>query len=111
MKLKVTGYEWLTANFRASESFAQLKDHFLNHGWLRYTRMGKTKSTGLIHCANAESVVEKTLASPLADAFSQHIPAWRPSATQYFSKKSLSTAQTAPVGLPKGSPALLPPSV
>jgi len=33
MKLKVTGYEWLTENFRASESFAQQID-FFNHGWL-----------------------------------------------------------------------------
>jgi hypothetical protein len=58
-----------------------------------YTDKKSEKNTGLIHCANAESVVEKTLASALADAFSQHIPAWRPSATPYFSKKSLSTAQ------------------
>ena len=52
--------------------------------------MRKPKSTGLIRYANAGSVVEKKLARPLADAFSQHIPAWRPSATPYFSKKSLS---------------------
>jgi hypothetical protein len=31
----------------------------------------------LIRCANAGSVVEKTLASGLADAFSQHLPAWQ----------------------------------
>jgi hypothetical protein len=86
MKLKVTGYEWLTENFRASESFAQLKDHFLNHGWLAFTRMGKPKSTGLIRGANAGLVVEKTLARPLADAFSQHIPAWRPSSTLFVPK-------------------------
>jgi hypothetical protein len=39
----------------------------------------------LVRCANAGSVAEKTLASGLADAFSQHLPAWRPSATQCFS--------------------------
>jgi hypothetical protein len=38
----------------------------------------------LIRCTNAGSVAEKTLASGLADAFSQHLPAWRPSATRYF---------------------------
>jgi hypothetical protein len=48
----------------------------------------KTKKiTVLIRCANAGSVVEKTLASGLAGAFSQHIPAWRPSATPYFLPK------------------------
>jgi hypothetical protein len=48
----------------------------------------KTKKiTVLIRCANAGSVVEKTLASPLADAFSQHIPAWKPSATPVFFPK------------------------
>ena len=52
--------------------------------------MRKPKSTGFIRCANAGFVVEKTLASELAAAFSKHIPAWRPSATPYFSKKSLS---------------------
>jgi hypothetical protein len=30
--------------------------------------------------------VEKTLESGLADAFSQHIPAWKPSANQCFQK-------------------------
>jgi hypothetical protein len=40
----------------------------------------------LIRYANAGSVVEKTLASGLADAFSQHIPAWKPSANQCFQK-------------------------
>jgi hypothetical protein len=59
----------------------------------RTSQIGKPKSIGLIRYANAGSVVEKKLASPLADAFSQHIPAWRPSATPYLSKKSLSTAQ------------------
>ena len=49
--------------------------------------MGKTKSTELIHCVNAESVVEKTLASALADAFLQHLPAWEPSATLYLLPK------------------------
>ena len=49
--------------------------------------MGKPKSTGLIRGANAGFVVEKTLASPLAAAFSQHIPAWRPSATPHFLPK------------------------
>ena len=49
--------------------------------------MGKPKSTGLIHCVNAGLVVEKTLASPLADAFSQHLPAWEPSATLYLLPK------------------------
>ena len=44
----------------------------------------KIENTGLIRCANAGSVMEKTLASGLADAFSQHIPAWRPSATPHF---------------------------
>jgi hypothetical protein len=44
----------------------------------------KIENTVLIRCANAGFVVEKTLASGLADAFSQHIPAWRPSATPYF---------------------------
>ena len=44
----------------------------------------KIENTGLIRCANAGFVVEKTLASGLADAFSQHIPAWRPSATPHF---------------------------
>ena len=38
----------------------------------------------LIRCANDGFVVEKTLASGLADAFSQHIPAWKPSATRCF---------------------------
>jgi hypothetical protein len=41
----------------------------------------------LIRCANAGCVVEKTLASGLADAFLQHIPAWKPSATPHFSPK------------------------
>jgi hypothetical protein len=35
---------------------------------------------------NAESVVEKTLASGLPDAFSQHLPAWKPSTTRFFQK-------------------------
>ena len=47
----------------------------------------KIENTGLIRCANAGFVVEKTLASGLADAFSQHIPAWRPSATPHFLAK------------------------
>jgi hypothetical protein len=38
----------------------------------------------LIRYANAGFVVEKTLASGLADAFSQHLPAWKPSATRCF---------------------------
>ena len=42
------------------------------------------ENTVLIRCTNAGFVVEKTLASGLADAFSQHIPAWRPSATPHF---------------------------
>jgi hypothetical protein len=46
----------------------------------------------LIRYANAGSVVEKTLASGLADAFSQHIPAWKPSANQCFSKRFLGEA-------------------
>jgi hypothetical protein len=45
----------------------------------------KTGNTGLIRCANAGSVAEKTLASALADVFSQHFPAWKPSATPLFS--------------------------
>jgi hypothetical protein len=44
----------------------------------------KTGNTGLIRYANAGFVLEKTLASALADAFLQHLPAWRPSATQCF---------------------------
>jgi len=58
-------------------------DHFL-------PRMGKiiadekTGNHGLIRCANAGSVLQKTLASGLADAFSKHLPAWRPSATRCF---------------------------
>jgi hypothetical protein len=36
---------------------------------------------------NAGFVVEKTLASALADAFSQHLPAWEPSATLYLLPK------------------------
>jgi hypothetical protein len=46
----------------------------------------KTGNTVLIRYANAGFVVEKTLASGLADAFSQHIPAWKPSANQCFQK-------------------------
>ena len=45
--------------------------------WERTSQMGRPKSTGLISCANAGAVVKKTLASELADAFSQHIPAWQ----------------------------------
>jgi hypothetical protein len=41
----------------------------------------------LIHCANAGFVLEKKLASALADAFSQHLPAWKPSATLYLLPK------------------------
>jgi hypothetical protein len=37
--------------------------------------------------------VEKTLSSGLADAFSQHLRAWEPSATLFFSQKSLSEAK------------------
>ncbi len=48
---------------------------------------GKTKITVLIRCANAKSVLEKPLASPLADAFSQHIPDCKPSATPHFLPK------------------------
>ena len=44
----------------------------------------KDRKHGLIRCANAGFVVEKTLASGLADAFSQHVPAWKPSATPHF---------------------------
>ena len=44
----------------------------------------KTGNTGLIRCTNAGFVVEKTLSSGLADAFSQHLPAWRPSANRCF---------------------------
>jgi hypothetical protein len=40
----------------------------------------------LIRCTNAGSVVEKTLASGLADAFSQHLPAWKQTANQCFQK-------------------------
>ena len=40
-----------------------------------------------IRCANAGFVVQKTLTSALADAFSQHLPAWRPSATPSFLPK------------------------
>jgi hypothetical protein len=47
----------------------------------------KTGNTGLIRYANAGFVVEKTLASGLADAFSQHLPAWRPNATPVFFPK------------------------
>jgi hypothetical protein len=54
---------------------------------LGYTRIkNQKKITVLIRCANAGSVVEKTLASGLADTFSQHLPAWKPSATQCFQK-------------------------
>jgi hypothetical protein len=38
----------------------------------------------LIRCANAGFVVEKTLASGLADAFSQHIPAWQANRNPVF---------------------------
>jgi len=44
----------------------------------------KTENNGLIRYANAGYVMEKSLRSGLADAFSQHIPAWKPSATHYF---------------------------
>jgi hypothetical protein len=44
----------------------------------------KTGNTGLIRCTNAGSVAEKTLASALADAFSQNLPAWKPSSTRCF---------------------------
>ena len=56
----------------------------VNHGRHGLSRITKTKKTGLIRYANAVSVMEKTLASPLADAFSQHLPAWRPCATRCF---------------------------
>jgi len=46
----------------------------------------KTGNTGLIRYANAGAFLQKTLSSELADAFSQHIPAWRPSANQCFQK-------------------------
>jgi hypothetical protein len=39
----------------------------------------------LIRCANAGSVLEKTLASALADAFSQHLPAWQAKRNPIFS--------------------------
>jgi hypothetical protein len=52
----------------------------------------KTGNTVLIRYANAGSVVEKTLASGLADAFSQHLPAWKPSVTRCFSKRFLGEA-------------------
>ena len=42
----------------------------------------------VIRAANARSVVEKTLASGLACAFSQHLPAWKPSATPHIPKDS-----------------------
>jgi hypothetical protein len=48
----------------------------------------KTGNTVFIRYANAESVAEKTLASGLADAFLQHLPAWKPSATPLFSPKA-----------------------
>jgi len=35
----------------------------------------KKENSGVIRCANAGFVLEKSLASALADAFSQHIPA------------------------------------
>jgi hypothetical protein len=91
----------------------------------------------LIRYANAGFVVEKTLTSGLADAFSQHIPAWKPNATRCFSERFLTKHLRAicvaewamgfenPVqarlrrdlkaqrqlGLPKHSPAHLCPSV
>jgi hypothetical protein len=40
----------------------------------------------LIRYANAGAFLQKNLASELADAFSQHLPAWRPSANQCFQK-------------------------
>jgi hypothetical protein len=52
-----------------------------------YTDKKSEKITGLVRCANAGFVVEKTLASGLADAFLQHIPACRPSATPHFLPK------------------------
>jgi hypothetical protein len=47
----------------------------------------KTGNPGLIRCAIAGSIAEKTLASALAEAFSQHISAWKPSATRCFSQE------------------------
>ena len=44
----------------------------------------KTGTSGLIRYAHAGYVMKKTLASGLADAFSQLIPAWKPSATHSF---------------------------
>jgi hypothetical protein len=41
----------------------------------------------LIHCANAESVLEKTLAKRLADAFSKHLPAWQTKRNPTFSPR------------------------
>jgi hypothetical protein len=45
----------------------------------------KIGNTVLIRYANAGTVLQKTLARGLADAFLQHLPAWRPSANPLFS--------------------------
>jgi hypothetical protein len=49
---------------------------------------------GLIHCANAEFVLEKTLASRLAGAFSKHLPAWQAKHNPVFSPKDHRTKRS-----------------
>jgi len=49
----------------------------------------------LIRCANAGFVVEKTLASGLADAFSQHIPAWKSKRNPVFSPNNFFVSRKA----------------
>ncbi len=73
--------------------FQNGREDIFNHGWERYTRIRRERILGLIRCASAGSVAEKTLASALADAFSQHLPTWRPSATRCFFLFSTSCAK------------------
>ena len=65
----------------AGKKFQRKSRIAFNHGLPRFTPI---KIRELIHCVNAESVVDKTLASALADAFSQHLPAGEASANRYF---------------------------
>ncbi len=51
------------------------------HGW------EEQKARGVIRCANAGFVLEKTLANRLADAFSKHLPAWQAKHNPLFSPK------------------------
>ena len=57
--------------------------------------MGRAKSTGVIRCANAGCVMEKTLASELADAFSKHLPACQAKHNPVFSPNNFFVSRKA----------------